>query len=1059
MPPATKRARDCRQYTMATTTTDDTPTSTSPSPDIDNVPSKRSISTSSWFGSKRIKENEIVQQDTEKKSLSPPITTSTAPKPIANATTRPPVAKTLDKSTPPLSSSAGSVNSWFRLRGKASKPDLATVVPNTEENTRAESVKADSIKAESVKAESVKTDSIKADSANDLPRPEEQAPTKILGLWNNSNSSKTSVAPAKTAEPTLAQVDGADSAATKVTESTQSNNAEEAAASAAAAAAAMPPPPLPSSGWFGLGKKPSKETFKNIKADLPQRSVSLPSSPLVKAVDVPNESIAPIAPISNVNIKDTSSDQTPHVTTAPVISWWSYVGMGQAQPVSGVDADPVKVIDDKAASVKSAESAARWQWFGTWTGGGTQMPTPAEQVKAAAMEATLNGDASAATAPSDAPPASTAPAYNPISSSARSNRSPWAYFFTSNSNLQPDTKKKVTDVEESNMEVMTVPSAEELAGVPKAKPVKTKKPPPTAIEAAKSTVELAVPKQVTATKAASLKSPAKNDNVIVDNEGATSRPSTPTTAPPRKETPSTRPNVVLPAFEDVFGHPKVHRASNGFMSKTLHVINNYIFNPITVQQHEAPTMIPKVLDNITRTSVDVKKAVIIGIHGWFPGTIVRSIFGAPTGTSSKFKDMMADALKTYLKEKHDVELPDEAVTAIALDGEGKVEDRVAMHYTSLLNRTDWMKALQEADVILFATHSQGSIVSTFLIARLIEQGHVRPERGQRICAMMMCGIHHGPFTYLNGNVVVKYLEAEQARELFEFQDSDSRVHKKYVQSWRIIIRRGVKLVYVSSMADNVVPIYSAIFDAATHPSILRAIFIDGTTFNADDFLTNLIVFCLRLRNAGLSDHGLLLHLSDILVGSMYGDGHSLIYFDKQVYTLAVRYLFETTPLSAYDEPMDDNADGQPGTSGQDGYVSRPLPIDPLSPTGGTYNSVTVSSSPPLPSPHLSSFSRDPTTPPHRPFPNSPRQAASVSAPSSFRARTRTNPYYLPWAMRGVFDDPDIRRKFGPDLERLMNLFELWDPQTKALKDVRYRLEPLRRGYANAHTAAQKKAML
>lgn len=82
---------------------------------------------------------------------------------------------------------------------------------------------------------------------------------------------------------------------------------------------------------------------------------------------------------------------------------------------------------------------------------------------------------------------------------------------------------------------------------------------------------------------------------------------------------------------------------------------------------------------------------------------------------------------------------------------------------------------------------------------------------------------------------------------------------------------------VASLNDQVVPLYSALFTAVSHPSLLRAIFIDAAAFRSSDFLANLVVFCQRLRNAGISDHGLPSHLSAALAGSLTGVGHSLIY--------------------------------------------------------------------------------------------------------------------------------------------------------------------------------------
>lgn len=84
--------------------------------------------------------------------------------------------------------------------------------------------------------------------------------------------------------------------------------------------------------------------------------------------------------------------------------------------------------------------------------------------------------------------------------------------------------------------------------------------------------------------------------------------------------------------------------------------------------------------------------------------------------------------------------------------------------------------------------------------------------------------------------------------------------------------------------------------------------------SSSDFLSNLLILLLRLRNAGLDDNGLLAHLSEATAGSLSGVGHSTAYEDIQTYryvligifsatvsdispSLAVRYLFETSDMT------------------------------------------------------------------------------------------------------------------------------------------------------------------
>lgn len=76
---------------------------------------------------------------------------------------------------------------------------------------------------------------------------------------------------------------------------------------------------------------------------------------------------------------------------------------------------------------------------------------------------------------------------------------------------------------------------------------------------------------------------------------------------------------------------------------------------------------------------------------------------------------------------------------------------------------------------------------------------------------------------------------------------------------------------------------SAINAPASHPYIYRAVFIDGR-IHAPDFIAHLVGFALKLRNLGISDHGLIRELSIPLAGSLYsGEGHSRLYDDERVY--------------------------------------------------------------------------------------------------------------------------------------------------------------------------------
>ena len=62
-----------------------------------------------------------------------------------------------------------------------------------------------------------------------------------------------------------------------------------------------------------------------------------------------------------------------------------------------------------------------------------------------------------------------------------------------------------------------------------------------------------------------------------------------------------------------------------------------------------------------------------------------------------------------------------------------------------------------------------------------------------------------------------------------------------------------------------------------------------------------------------------------------------------------------------------------------------------------------------------------------------------------QAPTKINPYYLPWIVARLSLDPLIKSsaELSEDLEQLRVLFLGWSPTDSALKELKYRLEPLK----------------
>ncbi|GKT46859.1 uncharacterized protein ColSpa_07040 [Colletotrichum spaethianum] len=358
---------------------------------------------------------------------------------------------------------------------------------------------------------------------------------------------------------------------------------------------------------------------------------------------------------------------------------------------------------------------------------------------------------------------------------------------------------------------------------------------------------------------------------------------------------------------------------------------------------------------------------------------LRPMVGQPTGTSLRFANLGAEAVRRWT-DAHDC--PDCEIEKVALEGDGKIADRVDNLWKLLLN---WIEQIRNADLILVACHSQGVPVGIMLLAKLIDLGIITNAK-IGVCAMgklpinlnlnwalrarltCIAGVSLGPFPDYKSSMGILM---GAANELWEFSNPDSDISKRYEHSLKEVLQYGARITYIGSIDDQLVPMESAIYSPASHPYIYRAVFIDGR-IHAPDFIAHLVGFALKLRNLGVSDHGLLRELSTPLAGSLYsGEGHSRLYYDNQVYDLALAHTLETSDI-------------------------RP---------------------------------NVPATVTHRRDANS-----SLANP---------NPYHLPWIMRGLLEEDFVRTELSSETEELLQQFDDWKPVTKALKDVKYRLEAIR----------------
>ncbi|RHZ64730.1 uncharacterized protein CDV56_109261 [Aspergillus thermomutatus] len=325
------------------------------------------------------------------------------------------------------------------------------------------------------------------------------------------------------------------------------------------------------------------------------------------------------------------------------------------------------------------------------------------------------------------------------------------------------------------------------------------------------------------------------------------------------------PNQVLPRFSDTFAvkeTPSLMQTIGRFLHYRREPDNKHVY--------------------MIRDPPGIKKALAIGVHGYFPAPLIRTVLGQPTGTSVRFATMAADAIHKWT-ESHGYACD---VEKIALEGEGRIAERVDLLWKLLLN---WVEEIRKADFILVACHSQGVPVAIMLVAKLIAFGCLNATR-VGVCAM--AGVNMGPFSDYRSRWI-----SGSAGELFEFALPYSQVSKDYEAALKCALDFGVRISYIGSIDDQLVSLESSLFSPVVHPYIYRAVFVDGRV-HAPSFLSHLVGFVLKLRNLGISDHGLIREMSSPLAGSLYtGEGHSRLYDDEAVYRLAIEFALETSNVS------------------------------------------------------------------------------------------------------------------------------------------------------------------
>lgn len=240
------------------------------------------------------------------------------------------------------------------------------------------------------------------------------------------------------------------------------------------------------------------------------------------------------------------------------------------------------------------------------------------------------------------------------------------------------------------------------------------------------------------------------------------------------------PNQVLPHFQDTFTMQEMPSLLQSIGRRLLY------YNKGQTNKHVYRIRDPP----------RIRKALAIGVHGYFPAPLIRTVIGQPTGTSVRFSSMAANAIKKWTESRgYSCD-----VGKIALEGEGRISERVDLLWKLLLN---YVEEIRKADYIMIACHSQGVPVSIMLVAKLIAFGCVNASR-VGVCAM--AGVNLGPFPDYRSRWI-----SGSAAELFEFALPHSQVSKDYEAALRTALDFGVRISYVGSIDDQLVSLEVGFF--------------------------------------------------------------------------------------------------------------------------------------------------------------------------------------------------------------------------------------------------------
>lgn len=439
--------------------------------------------------------------------------------------------------------------------------------------------------------------------------------------------------------------------------------------------------------------------------------------------------------------------------------------------------EPVSWTDNHIAEQPEERQPLRpSSWFGFWT---TNAPTPEDMKEDGKKDATANEDQSPKpnddTIMDDAPPA-------PEEEQPPKAGSTWAFWSRDTSK----SEKKANQNEGGQIAVIgqgseshPLPMTEDgVSGEPVEDEVKPK---PVKSTWRRSKRARPAPVDDTPSPSASgTSTPKPGTDKVVDSDTAEPgtaekrEPATKTQITEQESSSKSTPNLLLPSFTSTYQmkeNPSILQQISRLLLRTAQPQVNHVFR----------------LQNPPK----IKKAIAIGVHGLLPATYLRPMIGQPTGTSLRFANLGADAIRRWA-DSHGCSNCE--IEKVALEGEGRISDRVENLWKLLLN---WIDHIRKADLIVIACHSQGVPVSIMLLEKLIELGVITNAK-IGVCAM--AGVALGPFPDYKSSFLIG-----SAVELWDFGNPQSQNSQRFETALQTVLDYGARITFVGSIDDQVVP--------------------------------------------------------------------------------------------------------------------------------------------------------------------------------------------------------------------------------------------------------------